>query len=929
MNISYVVWNPLRLALCVLTLCSLNQEPLYAQEGQRRLALVIGNDDYEGLASLNNGVADAELIAETMQSIGVDSVVFHANLDRSGMEAAFSRFFQEMLGFDVGVIYYAGHGMQDEFGDGFLIPVDFPANQGQSALFDYAYPLDRVLRRMRNVESKSFVAFLDACRNNPYSAGSRSAGSGLASPQVPSEGVIVGYSTMAGSVAGDYSESANGVYAQSLSSALNRPNVPIETLLKEVGAETRRTSQGEQNPEWWGNISGVVFLHSDPTKYEVTLMEGQDAIIERIGAVWAWENVDDFWYQFNQGTVSVPDWALGDASQLRFIAESHRLKGLDAFALEADLFRLWLSFVDGMVNRGSVLNIDSLSGRSLGLDFDFKSAYPNQERFCRVFALESELEFELFVNYLLLTVDSYSPLRLERISQVVDLLESVGNPILKVMGNTWLRVIATMHGGYEENNEILMRPKKFPFIFLDGVVASVWKESKAWEEGLRPGCVFREKLEQSEYSERWLVWSEDESREFEVTLEVGSYIIQSDGDGLRVPSNSELLRVFDLNLGVFVEGEMEEMKWVLGQSQSCADYMRIFPGQGIYPTAFNISQMSWYSCSNLGVDPQTPGWELRLSLLKNTRRVIEAMYEQGLGDSKLSIVLFRRLGLDINSLNVWLSGESRVGDDEVNWRKVKKELIALHEIYRDLLSSWSGYSGTVDPAFSHLGGYSIAGKVYEYGSAVYNTDKHCSYSHDELELVDDLIESMDNEWYYAGSEVDTYFLNYAGAKCIRNISLFPDSTAEYVTDVISLLTDSIYHGPEYDVNRLYEASPFIGFVSSVDWSLVSDREKIQVLEGLCKMNAQLSCGYARPVYWGLRICQSMEIDSLSRSDALRLERALFLLLDTFLLCNSNNDEGENWVNFREELDALKAKSTAGYWLEDWEQWEDYFKYRFE
>lgn len=911
--------------VCALTLLSICSFSLHGQV-QRRLALVIGNDDYTGLARLNNGVSDATLITQTLVDVGVDSVIFKDDLDRVAMETAFSNFFRAMTNFDVGIIYYAGHGMQDEFGDGFLIPTDFPANQGQEALFNYAYPLDRILRRMRGVDSKSFVAFLDACRNNPYSNGSRSGGGGLGVPRLPAEGMIVGYSTMAGSIAGDYGTAANGLYATALSNALQEPNVPIETLLKNIGGETRKKSNGQQNPEWWGNISGDVFIHHDPHKYEVALMEVQDAIVERIQSIWSWPDGGDFWQQYSSMGVATPDWLLEDGAQLQFISLNHQAKGLTQLAEEAELFRLWLNFVDASVNKGGVAFVDSIMSNSYAFNFHDVPNFFEQRRFCDVFGLRTEAEYELFVNYLILTMDGYDETRLERMKRFRDLLLESVDPSIRVIGHYWLRVIAQKHAGYEAGvADNYSRPKEFPFVVGEDGVVSVLKESLAWSQGLREGCVFIEKLEEEAGVQKWLVEGGDKVR-FEVEFESGSYFIQKNGEGMVMIGDAELIEEFELHAQELQDVELEELKWIIGVSDRCPDYMRVFPCQAMYVAAFNLSEGAASSASSVRVSTQSPDWDARLAVLNNSLGIARGMHELQLNGTGIARIFYRRLGYDVNSLFVWLSNISEDEKRVVNWRKVKKLMPEVISSYRNLLDDFNGYSGLLDAAFPQYSGYSVAGKLFDAVSSYYFLDDECSFGVEEKVFLEDALSRMDDEWYLAGGEVDLYYLNYAGSRCWSELDSDPDAAVEFATEALSIWTDSIYHPSTFEVNSIYESSPFVGFLAYSDLGAVDDALKMELIQGLAKMNANFSCGYVRPVYWGLRIASSIDVPSLDMIGRQRLERSLLLLIDSSFLCSSSlTDENRNLI--LEQLSEIRSGFDGDYWFSGMDALEDFFEYR--
>ncbi len=64
------------------------------------------------------------------------------------------------------------------------------------------FPTSTVLSTLENAGNRLNIVVMDACRNNPYKAASRSGGTGLARMDAPS-GTLIAYSTSPGKVAAD------------------------------------------------------------------------------------------------------------------------------------------------------------------------------------------------------------------------------------------------------------------------------------------------------------------------------------------------------------------------------------------------------------------------------------------------------------------------------------------------------------------------------------------------------------------------------------------------------------------------------------------------------------------------------------------------------------------------------------------------------
>jgi tetratricopeptide (TPR) repeat protein len=93
-----------------------------ADSFRRRVALVIGNSDYQFANRLPNPVNDSADMAAMLRRLKFD-VVEGANLDRRGMDDVIRQFGRKLERADLAVFFYAGHGLQVG-GKNYLVPVD-------------------------------------------------------------------------------------------------------------------------------------------------------------------------------------------------------------------------------------------------------------------------------------------------------------------------------------------------------------------------------------------------------------------------------------------------------------------------------------------------------------------------------------------------------------------------------------------------------------------------------------------------------------------------------------------------------------------------------------------------------------------------------------------------------------------------------------
>jgi hypothetical protein len=173
---------------------------------EKRIALVVGNSNYQNIAPLNNPANDARLMVDTLRTVGFAIVGDGAQIDvdKAGFDKAVRTFGRQLQGAEVGLFYYAGHGLQVRGAD-YLVPVN--ANPVREADLDYELEdVGLVLRQMEGSGTRLNLVFLDACRNNPFGGrGLRALETGLVQMRAP-EGTLISFATQPGSVAQDGSD---------------------------------------------------------------------------------------------------------------------------------------------------------------------------------------------------------------------------------------------------------------------------------------------------------------------------------------------------------------------------------------------------------------------------------------------------------------------------------------------------------------------------------------------------------------------------------------------------------------------------------------------------------------------------------------------------------------------------------------------------
>jgi TPR repeat protein len=225
-----------------------------------RVALVIGNGAYQYLPRLENPKNDAQLMAETLKSLGFELIGGGplTDLDRRGFENAIRKFGAALSGGAIGLFYYAGHGVQVQ-GANYLIPVG--ANPATPADLDFELiDAGLVLRQMEAAGSKLNFVILDACRNNPFGGrGLRDARGGLAQMYAPT-GTLISYATQPGNVAAD-GKDGHSPYTEALATAMQQPGLGVFEVFNTAAVTVKNQTGGDQQP-WVSNspIEGTFYF---------------------------------------------------------------------------------------------------------------------------------------------------------------------------------------------------------------------------------------------------------------------------------------------------------------------------------------------------------------------------------------------------------------------------------------------------------------------------------------------------------------------------------------------------------------------------------------------------------------------------------------------------------------------------------------------
>lgn len=246
----------------------------------KRIALVIGIQNYVSVAPLRNSLNDAKDVSSTLKKRDFEVIEVYDAATKRDLQDGLRRYYDLVKGRQgiVGLIYYSGHGVQVD-GINYLIPTN--ANpQIKADLEDQCVKMDFVMQVLEEAGNSLNILIMDACRNNPFRGFSRGTERGLSVVDAPKGSYIV-YATKPGSVASD-GTGINGLFTSKLLKYINEPNLNIEQVFKKVAKDVSEESGDAQRPWISSDYTGDFYFSGQagsaveqPTAKESKKMEGE------------------------------------------------------------------------------------------------------------------------------------------------------------------------------------------------------------------------------------------------------------------------------------------------------------------------------------------------------------------------------------------------------------------------------------------------------------------------------------------------------------------------------------------------------------------------------------------------------------------------------------------------------------------------------
>ncbi|UWR03682.1 caspase family protein [Ruegeria conchae] len=221
----------------------------------KRVALVIGNAQYEHVSNIPNSANDANDIAAALKRIGFE-VTLRNDLDYREMRLTLRDFSEGMADAEMALVYFAGHGIEID-NTNYLIPTNAELRSDKDVEFE-AIRLETVLNSVSTAKGLKLV-IVDACRNNPFvtdmvrTTATRSIGQGLG--RIDPSGVLVGYSARGGTLALD-GDGRNSPYAEAFLEHIEVPGLELGKMFRKVRDTVYDLTDGYQEPFTYGSLPG-------------------------------------------------------------------------------------------------------------------------------------------------------------------------------------------------------------------------------------------------------------------------------------------------------------------------------------------------------------------------------------------------------------------------------------------------------------------------------------------------------------------------------------------------------------------------------------------------------------------------------------------------------------------------------------------------
>lgn len=253
--------RPTLLCVCYLFAAFFCRTPVAAQDyifenEPKKVALVIGNENYRHLAPLPSARADGEMMTQRLREIGFEVDYYPDVATVEQFEDVIIPVFRAKLAKGAFVVFFfSGHGFS--YGpDNFLAPTRMPLSINKSKVTRYAIAVDAFKDLVATYRPGLVMVFVDACRSIGGfvindELGRNVVSKGYKEPKNSHKGVnsYIVYATKPGEIAaGSAVFGQMSIFTQGLHDRIGSEGQPFDSMINDVSAWVLAASNGEQDP---------------------------------------------------------------------------------------------------------------------------------------------------------------------------------------------------------------------------------------------------------------------------------------------------------------------------------------------------------------------------------------------------------------------------------------------------------------------------------------------------------------------------------------------------------------------------------------------------------------------------------------------------------------------------------------------------------
>ncbi|MBC7832395.1 MAG: caspase family protein [Hyphomicrobium sp.] len=240
----------------------------YENEHQpKKLALVVGNSDYENTTALPSAKEDAASMAKLLRDAGFE-VVDATNVKTRAdfLHTYFLPFLDKVDQDAFVVVYFSGHGF-NYGGENYLVPLKYPTTVSEATIFSDFLSVTSLQERVIAREPGFVLILLDACRNiaqvlkhkdqNKQSLVAK----GMAELQLGKGNIVIGFSSDPGKISlGSSQAGVLSIFTAALAKHMPKEDMDFDDVEKEVHYEVQIASDYAQKPWFSESSSATVYL---------------------------------------------------------------------------------------------------------------------------------------------------------------------------------------------------------------------------------------------------------------------------------------------------------------------------------------------------------------------------------------------------------------------------------------------------------------------------------------------------------------------------------------------------------------------------------------------------------------------------------------------------------------------------------------------